>query len=250
MHSNVLNSKFLGQSQELRVQAMLDEFPRFAPWGAKEWQSFPGYQWTTVVSGKIPDTVLFRESDHAAVLEVPRYSNLIFANETTMAFTCTDDAVPTLYIVKLSQIENNLEPISLKRLAGSTFFPALNRLEILEAIPDVLEVIAGHYSFRGNHYVWTLNTKTGEYNHVPISWFNDSSPDHGMESVELIRVDPKTKVLIGKGAHIPDFVMSIDGSMLLTFVRKYRDGEIDANTMKLVENWTNRLAGNAKSYLS
>ena len=241
MHSNVLSSKFLAQPQEQRIQAMLEEFPRFAPWGAQDWQAFDGYTWNTVVHGKIPDTVLVRQSDHAAVLEVPRYTNLIFANHDTMVFTCTNDSVPVLYVVKLNQVESRIEPISLKKLEQTTYFPALNRRELTALVPGLPELIAGHYFLGHNHFIWVLNTRTGEFDHNPVTWFNDSNPEFGFESIELIRVDPKTRLLIGGGAHIPNFVMSLDGTTLLSFVRRYRDGDLDSASTRLIEKWTDRL---------
>ena len=250
MHSNVLSSKFLTPPQEQRIQAIIEEFPRFAPWGASEWKSFSGYRWTTVVNGKIPDTVLFRESDHAAVLEVPRYTNLIHHDENAMAFTCSNDSVPILYVVKRSQIENNLEPISLKALADATYFPALNRREIVAEMPGLPELIVGHYFLGRNHFIWVLNTKTGEFDHNPITWFNDSNPEAGFESVELLRVDPKTNMVVGAGAHIPNFVMSSDGTKLLTFVRRYHEDELDLASVRQVEKWTERLRRQEQAYLS
>lgn len=229
------------QSQEQRIQAILEGFPRFAPWGATEWGSFEGYQWRTVVNGKIPDTVLVRKSDHAAVLEVPRYTNLIYVDKESMVFTCSNDSVPVLYVVKRAQVDSNLEPILLKKLEGTTYFPALDRREIIAAIPQLPELIAGHYLMGENHFVWVLNTKTGEYDHQPIRWFNDSGPEMGYESIELIRVDPKTNMLIGMGAHIPNFVMSADGTTLVALVRRYVGDEIDSSSVRLAEKWTERL---------
>ena len=220
---------------------MLEAIPRFAPWGAQDWQAFDGYRWTNIVEGKIPDTVLVRDSDYAAVLEVPRYTNLIFANRGTMVFTCTNDSVPVLYIVQRDQVENRLDPISMKKLEGTTFFPALHRREMLRQVPELPELVAGHYFLGLNHFIWVLNTKTGEFDHNPVTWFNESNPESGFESVEVIRVDPKTRMLIGSGAHIPNFVMSLDATTLLTFVRKYRGDEIDPASVRLVEKWTERL---------
>ena len=250
MHSNVLSSKFLTQSQEQRIQAMLEGYPRFSPWGVSEWKSFGGYKWTTVVGGKVPDAVLFRESDHAAVLELPRYTNLIYQNEDAMMFSCANDGVPTLYIVRRSQVDNFLEPIPLKKLEGTTYFPSLHRREIIAELPGLPALIAGHYFLENQHFVWVLNTKTGEFDHSPISWFNDSGPESGFESIELVRVDPKTNLLIGGGAHIPNFVMSTDGSTLLTFVRSYVGSNIDSGSVRLVEKWTERLNNNQASYMA
>jgi hypothetical protein len=241
MHSNVLSSKFLTQSQEQRIQAILGEIPRFAPWGAQEWRSFAGYYWTTVVHGKIPETVLVRESDHAAVLQIPRYTNILFMNTDSIVFTFTHDSVPAVYVVNRSQIEHRFEPISLKEMEDSTYFPALDRRELVAEVPDIPELITGHYFLGIQHYVWVLNTKTGEFDHNPVTWFNNSSAEIGFESIELVRVDCKTRLLVGMGAHIPNFVMSIDGKTLLTFVRKYRDGELDPASVRLVEKWTERL---------
>jgi hypothetical protein len=250
MHSNVLSSKFLSGSQEQRINAILEGCPRFSPWGVSEWDSFSGYKWTTVVAGKVPDAVLFRESDHAAVLEVPRYTNLIYVDETSMAFTCTNDGVPTLYIVRRPQMDQFLEPVPLKALEGSTYFPSLDRREIVAALPGLPELIAGHYFLGDHHYIWVLNTRTGEFDHNPVRWFNDSGPELGFESIELVRVDLKTKMLVGGGGHIPNFVMSVDGSTLLTFVRRYNDDELDPVSARLVEKWTERLQRQVPMYLS
>lgn len=214
------------------------------------WQAFEGYSWTTVVNGKVPDTVLFRQSDHAAVLEVPRYTNLIYIDDASMVFTCSNDSVPVLYIVQRSQIEHNLEPISLKSMEGTTYFPALDRREIIASVPGLPELVAGHYFLGNDHYVWVLNSKTGEFDHHPISWFNNSNPEVGFESVELVRVDLKTGMLIGMGAHIPSFVMSADAATLLTFVRRYIDDEVDPISIRLVEKWTSRLQKAEPAYLS
>jgi hypothetical protein len=250
MHSNVLSSKFLTQSQEQRIQAILEGYPRFSPWGVSEWKSFGGYKWTTVVGGKIPDAVLFRESDHAAVLELPRYTNLVYQNANAMFFTCANDGVPTLYIVRRTQVDQFLEPVQLKKLAGSTYFPSLDRIEIIAEFPELPELITGHYFLGENNYIWVLNTRTGEFDHNPISWFNESKPDLGFESIELVQVDPKTNLIIGAGAHIPNFVMSADGSTLLTFVRRHIDEEMDPMSIRLVEKWTDRLQKSQPSYLA
>ena len=238
------------KSQEQRLQAILEGSPRFAPWGASQWEAPKGYSWTTVVHGKVPDTVLVRESDHAAVLEVPRYTNLTYIDESAFALTCTNDGVPILYIVKVSQIEHNVKPVSLKDLEGSTYFPSLNRREIVADLPSLPTILAGHYFLEQNHYIWSLNTKTGEFNHNPLTWFNDSMPEKAFESIELIRTDPTTQVLIGSGSHIPSFVMNAEGTTLLAFIRRYRDEEIDESSMRLIEKWTERLARQEKPYLS
>lgn len=251
MHSNVLSSVFLTQSQELRLLGILDSSPRFAPWGAKQWDAPSGYAWTTVVHGSVPDTVLVRESDHAAVLEVPRYTNLIYVDETSCALTCSNDGVPTLYIVKMSQIEGNVKPVGLKDLEGSTYFPSLDRRRIVADLPSLPPVVAGHYFLEDDHYVWSLNTRTGEFNHNPVTWFNESMPEKGFESIELIRTDPTTNMLIGSGSHIPSFLMTADGTKLLAFVRGYRNDELDSNSVRLIDKWTERINKiPAKSYLS
>jgi hypothetical protein len=250
MHSNVLSSKFLSGSQEKRIQTILEGCPRFSPWGVSDWNSFDGYKWTTVVGGKVPDAVLFRESDHAAVLEVPRYTNLIFVDETSMAFTCSNDGVPTLYIVKKSQMDQFLEPVPMKSLGGSTYFPSLDRLQIMAELPGLPELIAGNYFLGDKHFIWVLNTRTGEFDHHPVSWFNDSNPDLGFESIELVRIDPKTNQIIGGGAHIPNFVMARDGSTLLTFVRRHLDDEMDPMSVSLIEKWTDRLQKQQPQYLA
>lgn len=252
MHSNVLSSKFLTKSQEQRLQTILEGSPRFAPWGVNQWNAPEGYAWTTIVTGKVPDTVLVRESDHAAVLIVPRYTHLVHADAQACAFTCSNDGVPMFYIVKTSQIEHNVKPISLKELEGSTYFPCLHRREIIADLPGVPTVIAGHYFLEENHYVWSLNTKTGEFNHNPLNWFNDSVYEKGFESVELIRTDPTTNLLIGSGSHIPNFMMTADGTTLLSFLRRYRDEDVDSASIRLIDNWTERLRKQIKekSYLS
>jgi hypothetical protein len=249
MHSNVLSSKFLSPPQEQRIQSELEGSPRFSPWGVTSWDSFEGYRWTTVVAGKVPDAVLTRESDHAAVLVLPRYSNLVFVNESAMAFTCTNDGIPAIYIVRRSQMDQLLEPIQLKLLEGSTFFPSLNRHEINIELAGIQELLVGHYFIEGQHFIWVLNTRTGVFDHNPVSWFNDLNPDLGYESIELVKVDPKTKMLIGAGAHIPNFVMTADASTLLTFVRDYRNDEIDPVSIRLVEKWTDRLQKQTPIYL-
>lgn len=229
------------KSQEERLQGILDGSPRFAPWGAGQWDAPQGYSWTTVVHGKVPDTVLVRESDHAAVLEVPRYTNLIYVDNNAMAFTCSNDGVPMFYIVKVAQIERNVQPVGLKDLEGSTFFPSLHRREIVEALPELPSILAGHYFLEENHFVWSLNTKNGIFSHNPLSWFNDSRRETGFESIELIRTDPTTNVLIGSGSHIPSFVMDADGKTLLAFIRRYRDDQADSASTRLIERWTERL---------
>lgn len=239
------------KSQEERLQAIIDGSPRFAPWGASQWESPKGFSWTTVVHGKVPDTVLVRESDHAAVLEVPRYTNLIYVDDKAMAFTCSNDGVPMFYIVKVSQVEQNVRPVGLKDLEGSTFFPSLNRREIVAELPELPTVLAGHYFLENNHFVWSLNLRNGIFNHYPISWFNDANPESGFESIELIRVDPTTNVLVGSGSHIPGFVMDADGKTLLAFIRRYRGDELDSATMRQIERWTARIQEiSAQPYLS
>ncbi len=223
------------------MQAVLEGSPRFAPWGAGQWGAPKGYRWTTIVHGKVPDTMLVRESDHAAVLEVPRYTNLIFVNEDACAFTCTNDGVPMLYIVKRDQLDQRMQPVGLKDLEGSTFFPSFHRREILAALPDLPVILAGHYFLEDNHYVWSLNTKNGIFSHSPVSWFNDATPEKGFESIELIRTDPSTNVLIGSGSHIPNFVMDADGKTLLAFIRRYRGDELDIQNQRMIERWTDRL---------
>ncbi len=250
MHSNVLSSKFLTQSQEQRIQAVLEGFPRFSPWGVSEWNSIGGYKWTTVVGGKVPDAVLFRETDHAAVLELPRYTNLIYQSADAMFFTCATDGVPTLYVVRRIQVDKFLEPVAMKKLVGSTYFPSLDRLEIISEFSDLPELIAGHYLMSNKYYIWVLNTRTGEFDHNPITWFNDSNPDLGFESIELVQIDPKTNLIIGGGAHIPNFVMSVDGSTLLTFVRNHVEQEMDPMSIRLVEKWTDRLQKHQPSYMA
>ena len=250
MHSNVLNSKFMARSQEERLTSILDNSPRFSPWGASHWEAPEGYRWTTIIQGKVPDTVLVRESDHAAVLEVPRYTNLVFVDRHSMAFTITNDAVPTFYGVRISQVEHNVEPVSLKKLEGSTYFPSIHRREIISDLPGLPTILAGHYYFENNHFVWILNTKTGVFVHNPMVWFNDSIPEKGFESIELIRTDPTTQVLIGSGSHIPNFVMNIEGNELLAFLRRYHDDEPDAQCMRLIVRWTERLQRLERPYLS
>lgn len=250
MHSNVLSSKFLSPSQEQRIQSILVDSARFSPWGVSEWESFDGYKWTTVVAGKVPDAVLYRESDHAAVLVLPRYSNLVYADKESLAFTCCNDSVPMLYIVKRSQIDLYLEPVQLKALSGSTFFPSLDRKEIMALMPGISEIITGHYIIENTHFIWVLNTRTGEFDHNPITWFNGSNPELGFESIELVKVDPKTNMIVGSGAHIPNFVMSPDGTTLLTFVRNHIEQEMDPMSIRLVEKWTERLQRQAPAYMS
>lgn len=250
MHSNVLSSKFLSQAQEQRIQAILEGSARFSPWGVSDWQSFSGYSWTTVVAGKVPDAVLCRESDHAAVLELPRYTEQIYSDADSMAFTCCNDGVPTMYIVKRTQLESLLEPAPLKALADSTYFPSLDRREIIKMLPGIPELVVGHYIIESKHYVWVLNTRTGEFDHNPITWFNDSNPELGFESIERVLVDFKTNMLVGGGAHIPNFVMSADGTTLLTFVRNHFDDEMDPMSVRLVEKWTDRLQKQAPAYMA
>ncbi|MBI1333815.1 MAG: hypothetical protein GC165_13155 [Armatimonadetes bacterium] len=250
MHSNVLSSKFMTKSQELRLQSILDGSPRFAPWGAGQWDAPEGYAWTSVEHGKVPDTVLVRKSDHAAVLIVPRYTNLVFCNREACAFTCTNDGVPMFYIVRRSQIDQHVTAVHLKDLEGSTYFPCLDRSRIVADMPGLPSILAGHYFLEDNHYVWTLNTKTGEFNHQPLTWFNNSIREVGFESVELIRTDPMTQILIGSGSHIPSFVMNIEGTTLLAFIRRYKDGEVDEPNMHLIERWTERLLMQNGSYIS
>ena len=133
-----------------------------------------------------------------------------------MAFTCCNDSVAILYVVHRCQVEDNLEPICLKKLADATYFPALNRAEIMGKMPRLPELLVGHYFLGESHFIWMLNTKTVEFDHNPITWFNNSNPVIGFESVELLRVDPKTNMIIGAGTHIPNFVMSSDGTKLLS----------------------------------
>lgn len=241
MHSDVLSSRFLPKSQEVRLASVLDSTPRFAPWGIGTWAAPKGYSWTTILQGKIPDTILVRNSDHAAVLEVPRYTQLVFANESMMAFACSADVVPTMYIVTTEQIDATFQATPLKQLEGATFFPAIHRREILSLIENCPPVLAGHYLFEGNFYVWSLNTKNGIFSHNPITWFNGSNPEFGYESIELILADPITGVLIGSGSHIPSFVMDSDGKTLLSFIRRYLDEDLDSVNEKLIERWTERL---------
>ncbi len=203
-----------------------------------------------MVQGKIPDAVLVRNSDHAAVLEIPRYTNLIHSEADAMVFTCTTDVVPTLYIVRVDQVSQNVLPHQLRQMEGSTFFPAIHRHEILEVLKNSPTVIAGHYMFEGNHYVWTLNTKNGIYSHNPVTWFNGANPEKGYESIELIKVDPATNVLVGSGSHIPSFVMDSDGKTLLAFIRKYYGDDSDSATNRLIDRWTERINEiQANSYL-
>jgi hypothetical protein len=241
MHSYLLGNKFLPRTQELRLQGIIESTPRFAPWGVKAWRAPKGYSWTVLDSTPVPEAVLARDSDHKAVLVAHRYSFPVFVDDESIVLARANDSVPSLYITTRKELDSITEIIEVTSHNGHCYFPSINRQEILNAVPNLPSLIAGHYHLEGVQYVWSWRSNTGEFNHKPLSWFQDSHPVSGRESVELVRTDPATGLIIGAGAGIPSFVMTPDFNRLIGFIRKYRDGKVDESSVELMGKWGERM---------
>ena len=105
MHSAVLSSTGLPQSQELRLASILEKTPRFSPWGVKSWKAPKGFTFQTIDHGRVPETVLSRDHDHSAVVIIERYSNLVHVDESHIVLSNVRDVVPTLRVISLRDVE-------------------------------------------------------------------------------------------------------------------------------------------------
>lgn len=214
---------------------------RFSPWSVDRWPALDGFAWQTVFNTGVPDTVLVRTSDHAAVLEIPRYTHLLHASGNLALFACSKDVVPTIYVFNTASVNGATSPMKLKKMEGVTFFPSIHGPEIKQKAGSLPTRLCGYYLVEKFFYIWIWNTQSGEFSHQPLSWFNGSNPDTGYESLETLMIDPSTGLLIGSGSHIPNFVMSGDGSKLLAFSRQYNDGEMSTPKMKQIDRWITRI---------
>lgn len=242
MYSGGLEVSFLSTGQEQRINSLLENAVRFSPWGVDRWSPLQGFEWQTVFNTGVPDTVLVRATDHAAVIEIPRYTHLIHANGSQAVFTCSKDIVPTLYVVDKRDVVEGMSPVKLKQLENVTFFPIIHGEEIRKKVADMPTKICGYNLVDKYFYIWTWNSVTGEFSHQPLGWFNMSNPDTGYESLETLIIDPSTGLLLGSGTHIPNFVLAPDGSKLIAFVRQYdAGGEVVPNKVRQIEKWSARL---------
>ncbi|HLP00085.1 MAG TPA: hypothetical protein VK171_15930, partial [Fimbriimonas sp.] len=231
----------MSKAQEERINDLLLNAMRFSPWSVDRWPSLDGFAWQTVFNTGVPDTVLVRTSDHAAVLEIPRYTHLLHASGNLALFTCSKDVVPTIYVFDTASVTGVTTPMKLKKMEGVTFFPSIHGEEIKTKAGQLPKRLCGYYLVEKFFFIWIWNTQTGEFFHQPLAWFNGSNPDTGYESLETLMIDPSTGLLIGSGSHIPNFVMSADGSKLLAFSRQYNDGELSAPKLKQIDRWITRI---------
>lgn len=239
MHSAVLGSMFLPKSQEMRLVELLARTPRFSPWGVQNWDNPLGHKFQTIDQIPVPEAVLSRNSDHAAVVTVDRYTNLVHADSTHVVLTSVRDVVPCLHVIELASL-NAAPPVpSYRNLPESTYFPFVNRTELRERVPGLPRHIHGYYIVKDRYFVWTWDSHTGHFSHQEIEWFNRSMPDRGTHSIEKIARDRATGILVGEGAGIPPFVMTPDGSKLLAFVRTYSVHGQPMNT-DLINHWRER----------
>ncbi len=241
MHSAVLSSTGLPQSQELRLVSILEKTPRFSPWGVKGWKAPNGFKFQTIDHGKVPETVLSRDTDHSAVVIIERYSNLVHVDNSHIVLTNVRDVVPTLRVISLRNVEEHTAPIATRSLQNSTFFPFVNRAELRELVPGMPREICAFYVLGDQYYVWTWDSQTGMRSHHEMSWFNRTHPDMLTESITKLTRDPISGVLIGEGSNIPPFVLSPDGSKLTGFLRTYDQLTGSVTNLSLIERWRERL---------
>jgi hypothetical protein len=243
MHSNTLGTKFLPRTQELRIQGIIDSTPRFAPWGAKAWRAPKGFTWNVFENNPVPEAVLARDTDHNTVMIAQRYSYPVFVDDETIVLARSNDSVPAIYVAKVNELNTTLEPpLQVTKHNGHCFFPSLNRAEINEMVPNLPALMVGHYFLEGAQYVWSWRPKTGEFHHLPLDWYNNSNPAIGRESIEMLRTDPSTGLVIGSGANIPSFVMTPDFKRMIGFIRTYKDGKLDESSVGLINRWNDRIA--------
>ena len=241
MHSAVLSSTGLPQSQELRLVALLEKTPRFSPWGVKNWKAPKGFKFQTIDHVPVPETVLSRDSDHSAVVIIERYSNLVHADENQIVLSNVKDVVPTLRVINLSDVAGNAAPISTRSLENSTFFPFVNRAELRSLVPALPQHICAHYTLRDQYFVWTWDSISGLSSHHELYWFNATNPDLLTESITKLVRDPISGFLIGEGNAVPPFVLSADGSKLLSLVRTYDLQSGRVTNGHLIDKWRERL---------
>lgn len=240
MHSAVLSSNFLPKSQELRLVSLLEKTPRFSPWGVKDWTAPKGFKFQTIDQVPVPETVLSRDSDHAAVVIFDRYSNLVYAGDHHVVVSNVKDVVPTLHVIALGQLAGTSLG-SYRKLENSTYFPFVNRSELRAAVPELPKHIVAHYLLKDQYFVWTWDSQTGMRSHHSLEWFNRSRPDMLSESIMKLTRDPISGLIVGEGNGIPPFVMSADGSKLMALLRTYDDTSGRVTNANLIERWRERL---------
>jgi hypothetical protein len=245
MHSAVLSSTGLPQSQENRLVNLLEKTPRFSPWGVKNWTAPKGFKFQTIDHVPVPETVLSRDSDHSAVLIIERYSNLVFASQDHIVLTNVKDVVPTLRIISVKDVESLAAPIACRAIENGTFFPFVNREEIRKMVPTLPRHICAHYMLGDQYFVWNWDSVTGLRSHNELTWFNRTNPDILTESITKLTRDPISGMLVGEGNNVPPFVLSADGFRLMSFIRTYDASTGRVNNGHLLDKWRERLGTDA-----
>lgn len=245
MHSAVLSSTGLPKSQENRLVSLLAKTPRFSPWGSKDWKSPKGFQFQTVDQIPVPETVISRNHDHAALVIIERYSNPVLVSDSHVVLSNVKDVVPTLRVISLKDIEGLSAPVNCRALENSTYFPFVQRAELRALVPGLPQHICAHYMVGDRYFVWTWDSVSGMRSHHALSWFNDTNPDLLTESITKLVRDPISGFLIGEGNSVPPFVLSADGSKLLSFIRTYDENSGRMTNAHLVDKWRERLGTDA-----
>jgi hypothetical protein len=171
-------------------------------------------------------------------------------NNADMLFYNVKDPVPTLYHVRVADLGKDDIVSTIRTGQNSTYYPLINRKEILQNIANLPPVVVGHYRYNQEHFVWTWNTEKNTTSHVPLCWFNDA-PREWHESIDVLRMDWSSGLLVGAGHGMPMFVLSSDGQQLLAFVREYRGGSVTNDSNRLIVDWTERISrqvGHAYAY--
>ena len=245
MHSAVLSSTGLPKSQENRLVSLLAKTPRFSPWGSKDWRAPKGFKFQTIDQVPVPETVISRNRDHSAVVIIERYSNVVHVDDSHVVLTNVKDVVPTLRVISLREVEDLAAPVACRALENATYFPFVNRAELRELVPGLPQHVCAHYMIGDRYFVWTWDSVSGMRSHHEMTWFNGTNPDLLTESITKLVRDPISGFLIGEGNNVPPFVLTADGSKLISFIRTYDESTGRATNAHLVDRWRERLGTDA-----
>jgi hypothetical protein len=241
MLSSILQNTSLPRTQEIRIQEVLENTPRFAPWGAKNWRAPKGFTWTTVEGNPIPEAVLADAETHRAVFVAGHYSYPIFVDDEVIVLVRSNDSTPAIYIVRVEELRSQSDLFVATKHNGHCYFPFLNRSEILQLCPNLPTLIASHYKIEDKVFVWSWKPHSGIYVNEELSWFNSCTSAAKFESIELIRVDTATGLIIGMGTGVPNFVMDSEFKKIIGFARRHKDDTLDEKSETLIQSWTDRI---------
>jgi hypothetical protein len=232
------------EAAEKEMVKQLEEAPTYSHRGTSKWQAPTGFKWNLERIGIRDHSSLVRMRDGKKVLDLPKYTSFVEANDERIILTSMSQLRPVIYVIPTEEM---VQVGFTKSIAQFEISPVLEADKL--AALKLEKVIVQVYRVGSESFLWVWDSASSELFHYPVRWFNDCNPDPVIESIEKVVFDSSRRVILGSGARIPHFVMSGNGKELIGFLRTYGDRlEREAFDRK-IRVWSERIDGKNSAYL-